>query len=108
LADPEDFLRRPGPISPISASKGINFPGLNREEVGDTVPFRRTIGDACFDSGACMGDILADLGVDAGVDRVGFRLESCMNDSVGVLMAGDSTISPQSSSSSSSVIDITC
>ena len=110
FADPVAFLRRPGPITPISASKGMNFPGLNRAEVGDTVPLRRTMGDACFDNGGWIGDIFADLGVDAGVDKVGFRLESGTNDSVGVLMAGDSTISPQSSSSSapSSVVDITC
>ena len=72
----DDFLRRSGPITPISASRGMNFPGLNRAEVGDTVPLRRTIGDACLDNGAWMGDIFADLGVEAGVDRVGFRLES--------------------------------
>lgn len=76
FADPVGFFRRPGPITPISASNGMNFPGPNRADVGDTVPLRRTIGDACFDNGAWIGDIFADLGVDAGVDKVGLRLRS--------------------------------
>lgn len=55
-----------------------------------------------------MGEILADLGVEDGVESVGFRLISCENDSTGVLIAGDSTISPHSSSSSSATVGIAC
>ena len=43
-----DF-RRPGPIGPCSTEAGTNELALKTEDVGDTVPFKRTMGDACFD-----------------------------------------------------------
>lgn len=91
-----------GRSSVLAGTKAL---GLKRAEVGETVPFKRTMGEACFEpegSGrGWRGEDFAERGVVEGVESVLLRVGG--GNSVIVCAeetAGDSTISPHSSSSS--------
>jgi len=124
-ASPSLFLAlsNPGPIGPSSTLPGTKALILNSADVGDTVPFKRTIGEACLVpdvwGNGWFGEERIERGVVEGVERVGLRVggsegvDGSENEFEGKCVvgvcaetAGDSTISPQSSSSSLS--SLTC
>ena len=97
----------PGPIGSMTVLMGTKLLDLKVDDVGETVPLRRTIGEACRETGVWAGEGLVD---GSAVDSVG---RACSRPgfwprlaAIGVLIdtAGDSTISPHSSSSSSAVV----
>jgi len=89
-----------GPSSTLAGTKAL---ALKRAEVGDTVPFRRTIGEACLEptgtGSGWRGEDFAERGVVAGVESVLLRDGGANSVMVCADTAGDSTISPHSSSS---------